>query len=246
MAMRISLLIAVCASLILAQGITDVPETRIDMEQTAGLQVSVNDRSFNSMAARNKILALSLNYPMTARSNVIASVGFNKQSIITSGSNSKILDGKLGWFGKAEINYRIYLIYCTGAIHIYKMKNSIIEYENQVQEYQYDNNYTFLEYPLSAGIILPIYLAKLRVGIRKTYLYGTNEKGIQVTYGGGTSDLGIKKHSFIDQLPFALTTGIAYKITPKYSLEIEADLYSATKYQFTLTVWSKIAQSTTL
>ncbi|NQT97885.1 MAG: Ig-like domain-containing protein [Candidatus Marinimicrobia bacterium] len=62
----------------------------------------------------------------------------------------------------------------------------------------------------------------------------------------GTSDLGTKKYSFIDQLPFALTAGIRYKLTPLYSLQVNADLYSAKKYQFVFSIWSKVAQTARL
>lgn len=242
----LTLLLLVLTGLLPAQGITDVPVTQIEMGQMAGLQIITNDRTFSSLTTQNKILALSLDYPLLSGSTMIMSAGINKHKLITADGHSNDLIGKIGWYAKGEISYRIGIFYGRAATLIYKTKGEITEYVDQNTSYLHDNNYTFIEYPVETGIYLTINVLEMRAGILKTYLYGTNEKSVKLIYANGTSDLGTKKYSFIDQLPFALTTGIRYKLTPLYSLQVDADLYSAKKYQFVFSIWSKVAQTARL
>ncbi|MBC8401436.1 MAG: hypothetical protein H8E14_08110 [Candidatus Marinimicrobia bacterium] len=100
---------------------------------------------------------------------------------------------------------------------------------DQNTSYHHDNNYTFIEYPVETEIYLTINVLEMRARILKTYLFGTNEKSVKLIYANGTSYLGTRKYSFINQLPFALTAGIRYKLTPLYSLQVDADLYSTKK-----------------
>lgn len=246
MQITLTLLLLVLTGLLPAQEITKIPVTQIEMGQIAGLQIITNDRDFSSLTTKNKILALSFNYPLLSGSTMTMSAGINKHKLITADGHSNDLIGKLGWYAKGEISHRISIFYGRAATLIYKTKGEITEYVDQNTSYLHDNNYTFIEYPVETGIYLTINVFEMRAGISKTYLYGTNEKSVKLIYANGTSDLGTKKYSFIDQLPFALTAGIRYKLTPLYSLQVDADLYSATKYQFVFSIWSKVAQTARL
>jgi len=233
-------------SAVLGQGITDIPEATSENGQIAGVEVIVADRDFNSLTSQLKTLAVNIDYPLIKNTVMTLAAGTSQNTIPLNADNTTNLKGKFGLYGKMEVAYKLSLFYSRAAVIIYKTKGTVTETTNATTSYISDNNFTFIEYPLEAGINLKFGVFDIQAGLNKTFLYVINQQSVTMVYPNGTTNLGEKKSSFIDQLPLGLTAGLNYQVSPKYSIRVRGLVYSPVKYQVSISIWSKVLQTVRL
>ncbi len=229
-----------------AQGIDGIPEGEMNLGQKVGLEITVNDRTFSTINTRNTTAKLCFEYPLVSGADLLMSVGINKHLIPAPSSSISDMKSKMGLYGICELYYQFGFLYGHGGVVYYKAKGIVTETINEKSYYQYDNNYSFLEYPVGVGLILEVNTFRISVGAQKTYLAGKNIKAVTLTHFANTSDLSNREFSFTDQLPLAIRTAVRFRATSKYSLQINYDLYPDGKYQAGLTLWSAVTQTVSL
>ncbi len=233
-------------SAVSGQGIMDIPETQVEGGQIAGVEIIMADRDFSSLKSQITTFAVNIDYPLIKNTVMTLAVGANQNTIPLNADNTTDLTGKFGLYGKIEAQYNLAIFYSRGAVGFYKTKGSVTETSNTTTSYVTDNNYTFIEYPLETGINLKFGLFDIQTGLNKTFLYGTNQQSVKMVYHSGTTDLGEKKSSFIDQLPLGLAAGFGYQVSSKYSIRVKGLVFSPDKYQVSISIWSKVLQTVRL
>ncbi|RMF09593.1 MAG: hypothetical protein D6762_03300 [Candidatus Neomarinimicrobiota bacterium] len=161
--------------------------------------------------------------------------GFTRTGVPSGDSLITDFKGDRALYLEGSWDQALAFLFVTAGTRWYKAVGTVKEDLGRVTN-RYANSYMIWEFPVQAGVRIPIRWVTLELGVSQTYYYGKDDVKIQVVDGGKTVDFGSVNQTFIDHQNLLYRGNVRIKLTPDYTLglEVETDAGATTIYSLTL------------
>lgn len=210
--------------------------------ETVGFEFNQHDRKFDSMQIESNDLSMTYRTELPSGTRFAASLGLDYSKLFEDNSAKfPLLKSTDQVFIKLGGLQKYKFLYAKGAVEFYSIKGNTVEITGSYSKVIHHNVYRIFEFPLSAGLAIPINAFDFYIGVNKVYFYGTNEKDISVNNSGIKTDLGSDdRRTFKSELGLGAEATVLYRLSENLEFELNFTRYEGKDYSVRLSVWGPL------
>lgn len=211
-------------------------------QETVGFEYNQYYRHIDSLVTTSGVWSMSYRNELPTNTRIGVSLGLDNVKFFEDDNTSDpMLKSSNQIFAQLEALQILYYIYLKGAVQYYTIKGNVYEVTSSYSEVRYHNDYKMFEFPLSAGLTVPIKDLKIFLGVNKTYFYGSNKKEIFVNNSGTETSLGTtSSETFKSELELGFEGSATYSISEKLDIEVLAVKYKDKDFSFRISIWGPL------